>query len=620
MQPPAKSEAPRGRGASGSRHHLKVASSQTALASVADPGADPPSQPPPWSAVEACVPAGFELRPDGLWRVTADSNRTKIADPVWVMARTQTLDQVPPAWGVLLGWIDHDGCEQEEAFPAHLLHGREELAKTLALRGLAVTAGREKLLLQYLSSMQVPERQPAVSRLGWLDREELRYVLPDLVVGGNDERMLLQLEHGAAPRAGAPASGTLENWKSDVAKLCRGNPLPTFALGQAFVGPMLRFVEDSGGFHFYGPSSIGKTTLLQVAASVWGSGASPSETSSIERWNSTVNAFESLAASRNDGLLCLDEIQSCDADDFGRVVYNLAGGVGKKRLNKDSRPMPTRAWRVSLLSSGESSSKEKIEEGYGNRRRAAKEGQLARLVDVHVENSVVRQPHGMDSKRFVERLQQACGRYYGVAGEAFLEAFIHDYKTVAAARRELQVRLQSIETQLAEELGRLDNAQRRALKRFALVHLALQLAMEFGVVPFEAEEIDAAVMEVIGLWRRLSSQMSQAERGLVAVRDSILAHPARFRLADEDEEKILNLMGYRDPVRALYLFTEDGFKEACQGNDVRDVRRELARRGLLFRNDSDRVKSKHSIAGFAERLNLYAVKEKLLGEVDAGGD
>jgi uncharacterized protein (DUF927 family) len=46
-------------------------------------------------------------------------------------------------------------------------------------------------------------------------------------------------------------------------------------------------------YHFYGQSSVGKTALLQLAASVNGNGGEPGNGESlIESWNTTPNALE----------------------------------------------------------------------------------------------------------------------------------------------------------------------------------------------------------------------------------------------------------------------------------------------------------------------------------------
>jgi putative DNA primase/helicase len=73
--------------------------------------------------------------------------------------------------------------------------------------------------------------------------------------------------------------------------LCVGNSRLAFAVACAFAGPLLRPAGmESGGFHYRGDSSSGKTTALKVAASVYGGAGY------LQRWRTTDNALEAIAA------------------------------------------------------------------------------------------------------------------------------------------------------------------------------------------------------------------------------------------------------------------------------------------------------------------------------------
>ena len=106
-----------------------------------------------------------------------------------------------------------------------------------------------------------------------------------------------------------------------MATLAAGNSRLVFALSVAFAGALPALVgEESGGFHFRGASSSGKTTALKVAASVWGH---PSEYPRL--WRATANGLEGLAALHNDGLLILDELSQIDPHEAG------GGGISARQ-------------------------------------------------------------------------------------------------------------------------------------------------------------------------------------------------------------------------------------------------------------------------------------------------
>ena len=62
--------------------------------------------------------------------------------------------------------------------------------------------------------------------------------------------------------------------------------------------------------------------------------------------------------------------------------------------------------------------------------------------------------------------------------------------------------------------------------------------------------------------------------------------------------------------------TDDGFSEACEGYDPKQVATELSRRGMLVRSESNRLKYKTKVPGH-ERMRLYAIKMEFVeGEAD----
>ena len=108
-----------------------------------------------------------------------------------------------------------------------------------------------------------------------------------------------------------------------------------FAASQAFAGPLLDVVgEPSGGFHLRGNSSIGKTTALDLAVSVWGNPQKVRRT-----WRSTINAMEGLAMVSNDNVLTLDELGQVDAKDAGETAYMLANGMQQVGLPQTHSPI-----------------------------------------------------------------------------------------------------------------------------------------------------------------------------------------------------------------------------------------------------------------------------------------
>ena len=574
------------------------------------PSGNPEASKRPWDAVSSFIPQGFRLDVDGLYR-KKENGEDRISGPVWVSARTR--DPQGEEWGIFVQWIDPDGKGRKRAFPRDLLHDRRggPLVQALSACGLEVIPGCESALVKYLGSFDVPQRLRAVAQLGWLAGGELAYVLPESVIdAGKGQVIVYQPERYSPTTATMRQSGTLAQWQKNIGEACKGNPRLIFAVCAAFAGPILRFANmESGGFHMYGASSKGKTTALQCAGSVWGNGADPAtaDDSYIGRWNTTGNALEATAAAHNDGLLILDELGTCSAQDFGKVVYDLFGGQGKARLTKDALLMSRRSWRMFGLSSGEISVQQRIEREKGT----AHAGQLIRLIDVCVENNIITNTHGKTAAEFVKKLKNDCARYYGVAGPQYLRTLILSYPDHAEAVYNLRARVDEWSAGALESGRTISGLHERGLQRFALVAVAGALACEWGILPIDTEDLDSAILEVSRSWLDDAVSLTDGERGVRAVREFLQRHQlSRFPyLSTFDSEKTRDCAGYR--TSDLFLFTDAGFKEACGEYGISEVADELKRKDLLVLDDSTRNKAKHFFPG-GQRLRFYKVRFAIL--------
>ena len=577
-------------------------------------------QSPPWHEVQ--LPPGYRLNFNGVFVIPEKPEKTehKISGPVWLAGFTRNFQG--HSWGRLVEWIDGEGHQHQAAFRAERFHeGGQALAQDLARDGLIIVPGKERQLTSYLGSFRPVRRLRSVEQLGWLDnaKGELVYVTPKRSISrGASEEHVFQPERHSPTATTMTSRGRLEEWQQNVANPTAGNPLLVFCLSAAFTGPLLKVVNmENGGFHLYGGSSRGKTTAAQVGASVWGCGADPAadaELSYIQRWNTTQNGLEGLAAAHNDGLIVLDEIGTCNAKNFGRVIYDIAGGRGKVAMSADRNLKPVRHWRLLLLSTGEISVKHKIEGEKGTPHA----GQLLRLMDIPITNGVVQETHGLESHVFVDQLKLACSKFFGTAGPTFLEKVIGTYEDFASLAKHVREQLDFFVEELSPH--NLQPEQKRALSRFALVRVAGELAAEFQILPLAKTEIAESVKMICNAWLSEERLLSDVAEGIEAVRNFILKHPTRFGQQNEDDDKtkIYNLAGYVDKDRSLYLFTPEGLKEATRGYDLKGVCRELGQRGLLFQNDKSHRTSKHNIKGVAERLSLYAIRFVILE--DGGGE
>lgn len=331
-----------------------------------------------------CEYAGgsFRLNEKGIIFVGNDKEGNQlpprwICSPIKVVAKTR--DAKNGEWGRLLKWRDDDGVIHQWAMPLALLQGdASEIRRELARLGLTISPSRSarELLASYLQVVPVEARARCVDKLGWHGDV---YVTATESIGQSSEIVVFQNTNTIEPALSV--SGTVEQWRDSVSRLAIDNSRMIFAIAVAFAPVLAKLTgEDSGGFHFRGASSSGKTTALKVAASVWGN---PDTYTRL--WRTTANGLEGLAALHNDGLLILDELSQMDPKEAGEAAYLLANGQGKTRATRHGTAKQTNRWSLFFLSAGEESLTSLMAK-VGQRANA---GQEIRLADIEADAVVV---------------------------------------------------------------------------------------------------------------------------------------------------------------------------------------------------------------------------------------
>ena len=261
--------------------------------------------------------------------------------------------------------------------PVSFAASEQELLGRLAAAGYPVplVRGDRMALLRELQDQETDRRLTVVSMPGWVEGADA-FATANRVYCADPRSILVDLGSlGANGRA--QVSGTLSDWQSKVAALALGNPLAMFCVAAQFAPPLMALTGDeSGGFQLVGGSSIGKSSLLVGAASVWGL--------EVESWHSTRNGLDLLAASRNDMPLLLDESQLAGetpreiAETILHAGYRLQGGRDKVRRTDQA---PRWAWRLLFLGTSERTQAEMARDA-GMRLQG---GQVVRNVDVRAD-------------------------------------------------------------------------------------------------------------------------------------------------------------------------------------------------------------------------------------------
>ncbi len=563
----------------------------------------------------APLPDGFRRLADGRiefarliskprGRATADNDEEvevwePLCSPFEVLAASRTANG--NRWGCLVRVQNRDAGWSECLVQMSWFAGDGmQLREHLLSLGLTLFDGQaaRNALNRLIKSSQPTSRVLTVQRLGWHD---LAFVMPDAVFGDSQGQRLMW--EGGALDHRFKTGGTLGGWQATVGAWAVGNSRLVTGLSVAFAAPLARHLSfDGGGFHFRGDSSLGKTTMLQAAGSVWGGGPD----GFIRTWRATDNGLEGVAAAHCDALLCMDELGEIDGRDAWKMAYMLANGQGKQRAGEKAEARAPFTWRTTLLSTGEISLDAKVSEA-GLRTTA---GQEVRMIDIRADagagHKMFETIHGRaGADLFANDIKAASGQHYGHAARAFLSAL------TAEPDRCLGLVRQALD-EFKQQHGPPDAAPQvgRVLARFALVAAAGELAAMLGIVPWPTGEAARGVAACFHTWlaERGGAGDLEADRAVAMVRAFIEANgTSRFAPLNAPDTKVHNSVGFYDRDNRRWLVFPNAWKtEVCKGHDARRVARALSDRGMLDREDTqDSLQIRVRLNG--ERLHFYSV-------------
>ncbi|WP_108445457.1 DUF927 domain-containing protein [Halomonas denitrificans] len=521
-----------------------------------------------------------------------------ICSPVECLAATH--DERGDNHGLLLRFKSPYGPWRQWAMPLRLLKGSgEEMRGELLDMGVRINPDGFKPLHRWASQCRPDEVVVAATRVGWHRVEEsLVFVMPRRTIAQGELARRITFQSEVAGQDEYATAGSLKSWRQHIGTLCSGNPLMVLAVSTALAGPLLYLCHrQTAGIHLVGDSSNGKTTLLEVAASVWG-GPDFKRT-----WRATGNGLEGVAAALSDTALVLDEIGEADGREIGATVYALGNGTGKARASRTGTARRPHRWRIAVLSSGERTLAAHMSEA-GKRSHA---GQAVRLLDMPAKRAYGAFDtlhHLADGRAFADHLKSEVTRHHGHLGPAFIARLVAEERDLAGE---------------VERFAQVDGfatsrpLQGRAAKVLALIGLAGELATEYGLTGWQAGEAMAAAIEAFHAWAAgQGGARSEHEQILTNVAGFIERHgDARFSSIEGDPAHTPSVRDragwWRDDAQGrTYLFNGEGLAEALGGFDVKRGTEALEVAGWLVERESEKRSIRLWING--SRHRVYAIR------------
>ncbi len=522
---------------------------------------------------------------------------TKICGYLEVTAEIRGSDS--RSWGIILKIYNRDDVCHVWCLPSKLLSGDgAEIRKELLHLGLKLKAGKRTndYLLQYISeAAETLPLETCTTHTGWHGN---CFVLPDQTIHANPTHPKVWHQSEFPIVNHYTQQGTLLEWQENVGKFCIGNSRLVLAVCVMFAAPLLRLLGGSSmGFHFVGKSSIGKTKILKVAASVCGS------KKYVRQWRHTDNGLEGIAYFHNDSVLILDELSQAHAEDFYRILYMLANGSGKGRANCHGLPKEVFTWELLWLSSGETGLIGLLSES----KRKVKVGQQIRQIDIQAQatekHGVFEELHGISSSStFADLLDENSSKYYGVVFIEWLKVLVKalEVKTIDTA----ELNITSLTLEEIKQLYKQNHAVLlkpypdskgqtvRVSSGFALLATAGEIATKAGITGWPEGAAYSAIEKIFKEYMtdKNSSSTQEEENILTSVKLFFETNwRSSFVFVDDSggisEEKITyNTTGYYKKTKNGYIFfmsPQQYEKHLCVGFEKRMVTETMLKNGWL---------------------------------------
>ncbi|WLG85866.1 DUF927 domain-containing protein [Pseudomonas cucumis] len=568
------------------------------------------------------MPGGFRLTSEGVFYAGDDGEARPVCSPLEILARTR--DDKGQNWGLLVEFDDPDGAKKRWNIPARTMtsdFGKDVLGPLvdMGLRLAGSRSGRNARndLQSYLGGFDSAQRARLVTRLGWHDSA---FLLPEQQVGAHSEH--LHFYEAGSQLPPISEAGSLEQWQEQIGALCVGNHRLAFVVGVAFAGPLLHMLgHESGGFHLYGDSSGGKTTHLQVAASIYGGPRL------VRSWRSTDNALESIAAAHSDGLLVLDEIGMCDPRIIGETVYMLGNGTGKARANdRGQAGRQVQEWRLLFLSTGEKTLAQHMAEANKELKAGMEVRMLAVPADASKGLGMFDALNGFeDAASLADALKARVAKYYGTPLTAFLTALCEPGKRhgwSAILRR-------TLEEFIAQSLPASASGQaHRAAARFGLAAAAGELATAMGITGWPDGTATIAARVCLNAWMNERGGAGNFEGDAILARlRQVIERFGESRFTrwesaaakiDEHGPRTIDRLGFRKTLEhglgdalhttnTYYVLPELWRSEIFRGMNINAVNKELLQRGVLEPGGDGKASSLIRLPGLGTQ-RCYVVK------------
>lgn len=454
----------------------------------------------------------------------------------------------------------------------------EQKFTALMAKGADVTTWKTKVIIDYLIEQ---EYQLPIDKMheqtGWLLDGKRNFFGQNKLMALQNQPSKYVGEYNVFPK------GTLDKWLLTIKRYVVGNPSLELALSIGFsavlVGYINRFLNihaDSLIFHICGNSTMGKTTAAMVAVSGFGD---PKEgpRSLIQSFNGTDNALVKLIANNNGMPIVCDEtsLTTMGTNKLVNVLYTWAKNLEKARLNKKSEQRDRASWATTIITTGEGSLINQVNQNEGIRAR------VFEFQNIQWTNDATQ----------AKAIKHDLSNNYGYASEVFVKNLLGYTKIFIQKSWEHETEQMSLILPDSKFNDRISG-------KFALIIMAAKLINE-------AFEIELDIEAILGLLMQQEMEsIEEREIGPKAhelIREWLLTNQKQFYINKNDVSDSQTIWGRvninktKQATEVFILPTQfENMLDKTGFTDKTVVLRELDKMGVLIK-EKDASQNKYSI-------------------------
>lgn len=366
----------------------------------------------------------------------------------------------------------YDGEEKLLRFSRSIMT-KNEILRTLPAYGIDVTDLNVLLFLQWLSK---EERQATISyihqKLGWHSIGDEKVWLLDKAIskGGN----VLSTYAGNLKISSV---GTLKDHLQLIASEVKGNTALEFAYVAGLSSILVGFIKEYTNIpviiiHFFGNSSTGKSTCLQLGLSPFGL-TSKAKNGLMLTWYSTPNSIVGFLKDKNGFTFALDE-SSSRVGDSSSQIYTFSEGLTKGRADVDGNIKEFHEFSGALFSSGEGPL---LQEASHN------EGLRVRLFEISLKQFTA-------SAENSKAIQRGLQRSYGHSARIFAKHLLE------VGEAEVITRFLATHKLIMERFRVRDKFSDRTADRISIIYLTGVMANECLGIDFDMDSVLDLLLQV----------------------------------------------------------------------------------------------------------------------------